>query len=1253
MTYAENLQSNIQKLTIVDTGSKYATKVHTLKPDGTYGKSVSHNRPMSSQIEVVSAANIHELHEIVNNTGPHKYLIYGLPQSDLDKRGKPKKYYRVNGDNFFPHIDGVKQNRGATPRLSSMIDVDGVPFPDHLDETNNPEDIMDWYIHEHMPECFHDVTYSWQFSSSYLVKSGIRAHIFFFFDRPIPGGDLTDYFMRYAPTIDLAPLRSDALPHYVAAPIFTNTPDPVSKRNGIVEREYEFATIPEIDSYALRSEAKALGFGNALLDDAKGYEEKKALIGDGEEYAGFHYPVRQALWTAVRDAEDHDIDEVWLKADIREAIEAAPNLYHNDLNTYTNDAYLDDSIRKAKKKWVQYDAEREAAVRAALDADVDAFYPAHDTSGSLEDAEKQTQDIMKKHARDTKAYWAEVKAVAETNAMLEEAGFCDTVESVSETPDKLMTIDTGVGKSREARLIMPQMAKANPNKSIVYLAPRHKLNAEQSEAMEEEFKGTGLVVRTFRGRGADNPARPTGDPDPEKAYEKMCFYHEDAALLTAAKGDVSTQMCRSGRPGARTEKKCRRFDDCAYQQQLEAEGVNVWLGAHQLMLAAKPTCFGDLGSVFSDERIIDNFISVGGKKSAAKMTDIQAVIAELNKAAKKAEKAKETSRAAQHERAAIALGNIYKVVDQLPDGEVNRRDIGRLFKNTVAHEAAMETLGTAHRGAWSTVKQADIGPKTKPENRKARINKVAEYNSIVTRVTTLIKIVLDQLERDGEKNIFAVHCVDDLINYWERGEVLKKKNRLAGGPPEPPLTDEQKESVRASLGLDDPSIIPGLIKSDDRVITGRIKEKRDGWNVPTIYMDATARESSYSAALGRELETFKVSCEKPHLTVRQVVGWRASRNRIRRQRIDEARAVSELKKSKQDDQHKTATNHQKRLARIIETRAFEFKNQGKVVDGKQIDVLVVSYKDTLEDLKADGIKLPDNVECIYFGNLTGIDKYKHVRCIIVAGSADANVRDVEAAAVLLKGDKLEPLKSAFGTWYAQEKTGIRMKGKDTGPEVKRNFHNDPIAEDVRWSMTEGELIQAIGRGREVRRTAKNPLHVDLLTDTPLPFEVDECLTWDDMQPTYQDMMIVRGVSIDGDSSTRGYWNIVAAIAPDMFPSPGAAKKKANRSRGQTHYRYIYNVNVPVSRNGEAKVRAADCRYAVPIRFTASCSLRSLFGAGAYIKIEARPGGLTATMILLGPLEQRKTFTCYDVVLSIIRRSKPPRTASQILMGFPC
>lgn len=57
-------------------------------------------------------------------------------------------------------------------------------------------------------------------------------------------------------------------------------------------------------------------------------------------------------------------------------------------------------------------------------------------------------------------------------------------------------------------------------------------------------------------------------------------------------------------------------------------------------------------------------------------------------------------------------------------------------------------------------------------------------------------------------------------------------------------------------------------------------------------------------------------------------------------------------------------------------------------------------------------------------------------------------------------------------------------------------HPDPLAEAIRWQICKGALVQIIGRGRGVNRTADNPLDVlagdHQSADAPAPKPVPGC-----------------------------------------------------------------------------------------------------------------------------------------------------------------
>jgi hypothetical protein len=89
-------------------------------------------------------------------------------------------------------------------------------------------------------------------------------------------------------------------------------------------------------------------------------------------------------------------------------------------------------------------------------------------------------------------------------------------------------------------------------------------------------------------------------------------------------------------------------------------------------------------------------------------------------------------------------------------------------------------------------------------------------------------------------------------------------------------------------------------------------------------------------------------------------------------------------------------------------------------------------------------------------------------------------------------------------------------------------HPDPLVEAVRFAIYEGELLQAVGRGRGVRRNAETRLEVLILTDVPLPIPVDILITWKglcDAGPL--DVLAANGVI------PLDYMGIVAAL-PGRF-----------------------------------------------------------------------------------------------------------------------
>lgn len=151
-----------------------------------------------------------------------------------DPAGKEKKGTRTT-EEYPEHPEG-------TPWV--MLDIDGINVPEGMSTISH--EAVEWLIQEKLPEAFGAAKCFYQFSSSAgicksdgsLLKNGLRVHLFFFFDRRIPGKTLdaflslhclkTGFFEKAFDKggtpiiklgIDPAPIRSSVQVHYFALPI--------------------------------------------------------------------------------------------------------------------------------------------------------------------------------------------------------------------------------------------------------------------------------------------------------------------------------------------------------------------------------------------------------------------------------------------------------------------------------------------------------------------------------------------------------------------------------------------------------------------------------------------------------------------------------------------------------------------------------------------------------------------------------------------------------------------------------------------------------------------------------------------------------------------------------------------------------------------------------------------------------------------------------------------------------------------------
>ena len=193
-------------------------------------------------------------------------------------------------------------------------------------------------------------------------------------------------------------------------------------------------------------------------------------------------------------------------------------------------------------------------------------------------------------------------------------------------------------------------------------------------------------------------------------------------------------------------------------------------------------------------------------------------------------------------------------------------------------------------------------------------------------------------------------------------------------------------------------------------------------------------------------------------------------------------------------------------------------------------VLVVCNKRVRARLEALG--MPGNVELAHFNALRGLDRWHDVVALIVVGWTLPAASVLEQQVGALTGAALP----ATGYQRAEARREL-ADGTCILSETWR--HPNPVAEALRWSACEAELIQAIGRGRGVRRTATSPLDVLVLGEAVLPFPV-ELVPLD--HPGSDDVQFAHGAIAYAEPSHA------ARAYPQLYMSANATRMAWSRWR---------------------------------------------------------------------------------------------------------
>lgn len=273
---------------------------------------------------------------------------------------------------------------------------------------------------------------------------------------------------------------------------------------------------------------------------------------------------------------------------------------------------------------------------------------------------------------------------------------------------------------------------------------------------------------------------------------------------------------------------------------------------------------------------------------------------------------------------------------------------------------------------------------------------------------------------------------------------------------------------------------------------------------PILHLDATLRPDLARRIIPlAAIETIDVRA--PHMHVRQVVGS------FGKSMLCPAEGLPQEEARRRSNRLRECVDYVRWHAR-------------RVFPGR---VLVVTY----QAIEAAFDAIP-NVEAAHFNAVAGLDCYKDVALLISIGRPLPPSQEVEALAAVHLG-------GVTADGYGQQRVAVHMRS-GTPRSLSALRHKDGHAEVLRAAICDDELIQVIGRGRGVNRSANTPLDVHVLADVALPLIHDELTVWDFERPDILQQMLLAGVAVDSPGDA-------AVLHPQLFGSANEAKLTFARS----------------------------------------------------------------------------------------------------------
>jgi hypothetical protein len=675
-------------------------------------------------------------------------------------------------------------------------------------------------------------------------------------------------------------------------------------------------------------------------------------------------------------------------------------------------------------------------------------------------------------------------------------------------PPTLLVGPPGSRKSTLLRAAVVRYVTEKPEKTAVILVPRHKLGDEQIELLQKEHPGGKYSAAVWRGRHADNP----NDPDPERPgkFLPMCHRSEEAKAVEKAILDVESTLCKRGR--GEKAVKCPLYDTCAYQQQKHIK-ANIWFAAHECAVHEMPEPFRNVDWIIFDENPLDAFMFGIDINDQVKL-ELDTLRTPLP--------------VDQDELGGLYVGENY----------------GRLMQAREELYYALNDLRVpidSHQGV--AVPRENLKPfvrwENPPEDGRIFSASADHYEPREMRNLTWRGKVTPDIRPDTPKEKLKGKLeeatpinapIKKEVTLWELVEAIGEHKIY--GRIKVHRRDEGKGKLIRMVGL---------------------RQLAKGWNVQTLICDATGDIELLRAIWPQLVEA------EPH-------GWqqlpRPPNVRIL-QCVD--RTISKWAvavEGKEEEELERKVEGARQLYAAVLTKALEYGGA---------DVGVITYKSTRDWIEKNCF-VPEWLKLFHHGDVTGTNMLQRVRALFVIGRPLASAESVTQQTEALFGAHI-PLRDRD---YVKHREQGRIP---IVPDAAGNNtiyvdvweHPHPMGERLRRQITEGAIIQAVGRARAGLRTAGEPLDIHLWTDVPVPeLGAVEPVLWSELEAGRDGLML----------ATEGAWlkNIADAARAfkGLFTADGL---KDARSRRQVS---IYEASIPALVLSGYQRAAAGCKPTVAV-----------------------------------------------------------------------